>query len=87
MNVTVDQFGRIVIPKSVRMALHLVPGSELQVSVDEGDIRLSVERKSGGVRRSKDGVLVLRAKPVPGIKDPVEYSRDMRTRQILGSDE
>ena len=41
MKVTIDRAGRIVVPKPVREDLALQPGSELELEVDNGDIRLS----------------------------------------------
>jgi AbrB family looped-hinge helix DNA binding protein len=40
MRTTIDKAGRVVIPASVRERAALVPGAELEVSVDDFGIRL-----------------------------------------------
>ncbi len=38
MRVTIDRAGRIVVPKGIRDDLGLTPGSELELSVVDGDV-------------------------------------------------
>ena len=40
MNVTLDKFGRIVIPKAIRRRLGLDAGTELSLEAEDGDIVL-----------------------------------------------
>jgi len=43
MNVTIDKFGRIILPKSIRQMLGLTPGKEITIKVtDEGFIATPV---------------------------------------------
>ena len=42
MTITIDKAGRIVIPKSIRERLNLVPGSELEIAVRGNGINLAV---------------------------------------------
>ena len=43
MNVTIDKFGRIILPKSLRQILGLTPGKEIAIEVtDEGFIATPV---------------------------------------------
>jgi AbrB family looped-hinge helix DNA binding protein len=42
MSITIDQAGRVVIPKSIRDQLHLVSGSELEIETSGNEIRLRV---------------------------------------------
>jgi len=42
MSITIDQAGRVVIPKAIRDQLHLVSGSELEVDTSGNEIRLRV---------------------------------------------
>lgn len=53
MRTTIDKAGRVVIPAAVRERTGLVPGSELEISVDEFVIRL--ERVGQGPRLVKVG--------------------------------
>jgi AbrB family looped-hinge helix DNA binding protein len=46
MRTTIDKAGRLVIPAAVRERLGLVPGTTLEVSVDETGLRL--ERVAAG---------------------------------------
>jgi AbrB family looped-hinge helix DNA binding protein len=41
MTATIDKAGRVVIPAAVRERLGLLPGTELEVSYDEGAIKLA----------------------------------------------
>lgn len=42
MSITIDQTGRVVIPKAIRDQLHLVSGSELEIDTSGNEIRLRV---------------------------------------------
>lgn len=43
MNVTIDKFGRIILPKSLRLVLGLTPGKEIAIEVtDQGFIATPV---------------------------------------------
>lgn len=43
MNVTIDKFGRIILPKSLRLMLGLTPGKEITIEVtDQGFIATPV---------------------------------------------
>jgi AbrB family looped-hinge helix DNA binding protein len=57
MNVILDKFGRIVIPKAVRRRLGLEAGTELSLKADNGEIVLRpVAERPPLVER--DGILV-----------------------------
>lgn len=53
MQTTIDKAGRVVIPAAVRERAGLVPGTALEVTVDELGIRL--ERVAAGPRLVKVG--------------------------------
>lgn len=40
MSITIDRAGRLVIPKSIRDEMNLVPGSELEIDASGNEIRL-----------------------------------------------
>jgi len=57
MKTTIDAAGRIVVPKKIREAVQIEPGSELEVRVQNGIICL--EPLSGPVKFKKRGHLVV----------------------------
>ena len=40
MSITIDRAGRLVIPKTIRDEMNLVPGSEFEIDLEGGEIRL-----------------------------------------------
>ena len=54
MNVTIDKFGRVLIPKPLRDQLGLQPGAELSLDVHEGG----------------DGAPALELRAIPDAEDP-----------------
>ena len=77
MKTTIDKAGRVVIPASVRDRMGFVPGTELDVEVDELGVRLVrtasepevVWEKNRWVVRAKDGA------PAIDIADLVDEER------------
>ena len=58
MTVTIDEYGRLVVPKEFRDRLGLVPGTELEIEEREGHLQLvPVENR---VVRTDDGIPVWR---------------------------
>ena len=57
MSITIDGAGRLVIPKSIRDELNLVPGSELEIDTSGTEIRLRLAGSEPSLIR-KSGVLV-----------------------------
>ncbi len=57
MSITIDGAGRLVIPKSIRDELNLVPGSELEIDASGTEIRLRLAGTEPRLIR-KNGVLV-----------------------------
>lgn len=57
MSITIDGAGRLVIPKSIRDELNLVPGSELEIDASGTEIRLRLAGSEPSLIR-KSGVLV-----------------------------
>jgi AbrB family looped-hinge helix DNA binding protein len=88
MNATaeIDKAGRIVVPKKMRDALHLVPGTRLTLHQEGDTITLEPEAKPRGLYR-KDGILVYEfGRPLPpGHVDWVKQARDERDEQLMGS--
>lgn len=57
MHLTLDKFGRIVIPKAVRRRLGLQPGTRLRLEVGDGEIVLEPLGEEASLIE-KDGLLV-----------------------------
>ncbi len=57
MTVTIDRLGRIVVPKAVRDRLHLVPGTNLELTADAGGIRIVPVNSEPSLVR-KEGILI-----------------------------
>jgi AbrB family looped-hinge helix DNA binding protein len=60
MVITIDRAGRLVIPKSIRDELNLVPGSELEIDSVGGEIRLRLPAPKSRLVE-KNGFLVFSA--------------------------
>ena len=57
MSITIDRAGRLVIPKSIRDEMNIVPGTELEIDADGNEIRLRLTGTESRLIR-KSGVLV-----------------------------
>lgn len=80
--VTIDSAGRILIPKSTRDELRLVPGDTLSLETDGERVTLSPVR-SGSAMRRENGVWVFRSgKPIPATEtdEALQHIRRMRER-------
>jgi AbrB family looped-hinge helix DNA binding protein len=84
MEITVDRFGRVVIPKEVREDLGLQPGSVLRVEEREDEILLTPLR-DGPPTRIKGGVLVFSGEPAGDLLEAVKRHRDERAKRVAGA--
>ena len=83
MEVTLDRFGRIVIPKKIREDFHLHVGSPIRIEEGEGEIVLKpVEGEPSLV--TKDGVLVFSGKTVGNVETAIEEHREGRNKRLKG---
>jgi len=83
MKSTIDQAGRVVIPKAIREAAGLKPGSPLKIEYRDG--RVEIERKSPKVRLVKKGTVLVASIPgVPKISvaETNEWIRKSRDREL-----
>ncbi len=89
MKTTIDRAGRVVIPKRIRQATGIVPGSAVEIEVREGEV--VVRPPTIGVRLEKRGrltVLVPEAEVPPLTKEMVENMiRDLRERRLEEEEE
>jgi AbrB family looped-hinge helix DNA binding protein len=88
MNATaeIDKAGRLVVPKKMRDALHLVPGTRLTLRTEGEAIVVQQEVKGRGLYR-KNGMLVYDiGRPVPPeAVDWVNQDREERIEHIYNS--
>ena len=62
MQVKIDKFGRVIVPKTVRRELQLGPGSVLEMEVRGKEIVLGSTPDDLALRE-KDGLLVFEGRP------------------------
>lgn len=84
MEVTLDKFGRILLPKALRKALGIRPGAKLSLKVEDSKLTLTPSDPDGMLKRI-NGVLVWTG-PVGDIdfQDVLERTRDERISRIAG---
>lgn len=56
MRTTIDSAGRIVVPKDLRNALHLLGGDEVEIALDGERLTLTPALRKGKLRRGPDGI-------------------------------
>ncbi len=81
----IDKAGRFVVPKKLRDALHLVPGTRVSLRVDGDQLLIEPERRGRGLYM-KRGTLVYDAGPVPP-SDVVQWiaeDREARMNHLIG---
>lgn len=64
MKATIDSAGRLLLPKSIRDALGLTPGSTVDVSPYGSGVQITPGGRSARIERSEDGRLVARSETV-----------------------
>lgn len=86
METALDKFGRIVVPKEVRLMLGLSPGDHLDVAIKDGALVLSPRRPKGKLVRRKGLLLHETGTSMPlGLTERLlEASRKEREGRILG---
>jgi AbrB family looped-hinge helix DNA binding protein len=87
MQSTVDRFGRVVIPKTVRDALHLTPGTALSVEQHNGAVVFKptcedVPASQESPLRRKSGLLVFSGQPVGDLAAAVTAQRSDRIAKV-----
>lgn len=83
MELTLDRFGRIVLPKALRKDFGLHPGSRLQVSERKQEIVLRPEKESKTCIL-KNGTLVFTGVPNGNIAEELSRFRNDRIAQAGG---
>ena len=83
MTLLIDQNGKLEIPKSLREALHLEPGSQVEVALDGESIVLTASRPAPELKRV--GKLLMWTGEVgSGMNEALEQMREDRTREVSG---
>jgi AbrB family looped-hinge helix DNA binding protein len=72
MKATIDSAGRLLLPKSIRDALGLTPGSTVDVSPYGGGVQITPGGRTARLERSDDGRLVARSQTV--VTDDVMFA-------------
>jgi len=87
MITTIDKAGRLVLPKTIRDRLRLVPGAEIDLSLEGECVRLTAHTPAASLQ-SKDGLLVFAAgehgTAVIDIADFINQQRALPVSQALG---
>jgi len=81
----IDKAGRLVVPKKMRDALHLVPGTRIALRQEGEAIVMEPERKGRGLYL-KNGIPVYEfGHPLPpDCVDWVEQAREERAEELMG---
>lgn len=82
MEVTLDKFGRVVIPKAVREHLGLGPGAVLEIEEGEREGILLRPRRPEPDLMEEEGVLVFTGEPTANLEWAVERQRQSRDRGL-----
>jgi AbrB family looped-hinge helix DNA binding protein len=81
---TLDQAGRVLIPRALRQELHLGPGDALQLDSQGEEITLRPVRPQASVKKEK-GVWVYQGEASQAsILDVIDREREKRIRELLG---
>jgi AbrB family looped-hinge helix DNA binding protein len=81
MEVSVDKFGRVVIPKLIRQHLGLTAGSILQVIEHENNITLKISEDEP-LLQHQEGIMVFTGKAVGDITSAIKTTRDERLEDM-----
>jgi AbrB family looped-hinge helix DNA binding protein len=80
MKTSIDRFGRVAVPKTIRDQLGWAGGSPLLLEVSQGALRLTA--LDGDLLRVEDGVLVYTGAPEGDLGDAVGRSRRERLAKV-----
>jgi AbrB family looped-hinge helix DNA binding protein len=83
MQLTLDKFGRMVLPKAIREDLNLEPGVPLEVEKGEECIVLRPVRESDLILQ-KDGLLVFSGHPTEDLEEALHNLRQRRLKEAVG---
>jgi len=81
MEITIDRFGRIIIPKRIRDDHNLEPGTQVKIEEKEDTIILRPVRGELNLQW-KNGVLIYTGEPMGDLIDAVSKHRQQRARSL-----
>ena len=85
MELTLDKFGRILIPKEVREELGLQPGSSLHLEKTKRGLKLNKVDEAQSLVR-KGGTLIFIGKIIGDVEEIIGQIRNERDRKNWGED-
>jgi AbrB family looped-hinge helix DNA binding protein len=65
MKTTIDAAGRIVVPKSIRQALALKPGQELEIRAGDGRLEIEIAATPISLKKRGKGLVAVPDEPLP----------------------
>jgi AbrB family looped-hinge helix DNA binding protein len=83
MKTTLDRFGRVIVPKSIRDRLGLVPGSEMTIDEHENEVVLKLVDLEGPLKL-ENGILVFAGTAKSDLTEAVRMHREDRQRKVAG---
>lgn len=83
MKTTVDRFGRVVVPKSMRERLGLRAGSAIEIEEIEGRISLRPAETSSPLTM-KEGILVFEGMATGDLEAATGADRERRAHRLAG---
>ncbi|MCB1034643.1 MAG: AbrB/MazE/SpoVT family DNA-binding domain-containing protein [Acidobacteria bacterium] len=82
MEATIDRFGRILIPKSLRDDLGVEPGTVFEIELSDGAVQLRPLLEEPELVNER-GLLVHRGKPVGDVENTLQRVREERIRKFF----
>jgi AbrB family looped-hinge helix DNA binding protein len=83
MKTTLDRFGRVIVPKSIRDRLGLVPGAEMTINEHENEVVLKLVDLEGPLKL-ENGILVFAGTAKSDLTEAVRMHREDRQRKVAG---
>ena len=82
MQLALDKFGRMVLPKRIRDDFHLKGGDRLEAT-EEGDCIVLRPLHAKQAIKSDDGILVFSGRPTGKLEKAVEDGRNERLHRLM----
>ena len=83
LELEIDKFGRVLIPKKVREALNLRAGDKVSATVRDGALSLTASPSNAQLVKHRGRLVFQTDQPLSADVDYVQESRDERTRELI----